>query len=157
MFGDSFFTQYAKDGRGHSAGEFSSPCLGILFSPGNIERAVKLGKAFPFSSPCLGILFSHSGMGKVKNGKPKRVFVPMFGDSFFTITKNLLALPGILFSSPCLGILFSLSLCSPKEILFFLVFVPMFGDSFFTCLRVLTTIWYYLQVFVPMFGDSFFT
>ena len=61
---------------------FSSPCLGILFS-------LDGGKDFPidggtvFSSPCLGILFSQiSGMSVL--ALSKQIFVPMFGDSFFT-------------------------------------------------------------------------
>ena len=60
------------------------------------------------------------------------VFVPMFGDSFFTIN-----CPDII----ALGIG---------------VFVPMFGDSFFTKCFAYNIIGV-VSVFVPMFGDSFFT
>ena len=40
-----------------------------------------------FSSPCLGILFSlHRNIAEREKGT---VFVPMFGDSFFTRTRNV--------------------------------------------------------------------
>ena len=109
-----------------------------------------------FSSPCLGILFSHKfphQSGKHHNG----VFVPMFGDSFFTGDARLIKdADGVAFSSPCLGILFSRLSRLPQRLKSRLVFVPMFGDSFFTVLpafvgKAVST------VFVPMFGDSFFT
>ena len=82
MFGDSFFT-----GRGVSHvfttyAEFSSPCLGILFSQERMERVFK--RISRFSSPCLGILFSLYGDDGDILKRKSTVFVPMFGDSFFT-------------------------------------------------------------------------
>ena len=61
------------------------------------------------------------------------VFVPMFGDSFFTHYHGR-------------------SKSRKKR----RVFVPMFGDSFFTLIIKNISIALHI-VFVPMFGDSFFT
>ena len=62
-----------------------------------------------FSSPCLGILFSRDGVAYYKASVVIAVFVPMFGDSFFTRGASHV---------------FTAYTDS--------VFVPMFGDSFFT-------------------------
>ncbi len=129
MFGDSFFTfrtmtrkrRNASCFRPHVWGsffheikrkndidkliKFSSPCLGILFSLDGIPPFIYQGRGF--SSPCLGILFSPY-YGKSEKRIYGEVFVPMFGDSFFTHSWGTLNVPfrwG--FSSPCLGILFS--------------------------------------------------
>ena len=83
MFGDSFFT----------------------------AKIVKRdGKLFlvAFSSPCLGILFSPEKTARYNNGLTCQVFVPMFGDPFFTVgTELTIGEVDLMFSSPCLGILFS--------------------------------------------------
>ena len=60
------------------------------------------------------------------------VFVPMYGDSFFTVTKM------------------KRNRISLEE-----VFVPMYGDSFFTYNNSGDVM--KRHVFVPMYGDSFFT
>ena len=65
----------------HKRRVFSSPCLGILF----LLKISPLKNPWPFlfSSPCLGILFLpvFKYMGRYVIAD---VFVPMFGDSFFT-------------------------------------------------------------------------
>ena len=86
---------------------FSSPCLGILFSLAFIGYTMI--KDHLFSSPCLGILFSRDGVAYYKASVVIAVFVPMFGDSFFTRGASHV---------------FTAYTDS--------VFVPMFGDSFFT-------------------------
>ncbi len=61
------------------------------------------------------------------------VFVPMFGDSFFTfVDTNFPTKAGNTFSSPCLGILFSPYYGKSEKRIYGEVFVPMLGDSFFT-------------------------
>ena len=63
------------------------------------------------------------------------VFVPMYGDSFFT--RHCLRANTVHkgpFSSPCMGILFS-RLAVAVMINRVAVFVPMYGDSFFTYQR----------------------
>ena len=82
MFGDSFFTKVGIIIDTNFPTKFSSPCLGILFSP-SLFRA-PISRCTSFSSPCLGILFSRAKEFAFDGGKVK-VFVPMFGDSFFTI------------------------------------------------------------------------
>ena len=82
MFGDSFFTRKIWIHGKYREG-FSSPCLGILFLlPPSYSPASTDSPAF--SSPCLGILFllvkEEGGVSFFK----VEVFVPMFGDSFFT-------------------------------------------------------------------------
>ena len=82
MFGDPFFTVEIPDSYYLTGRAFSSPCLGILFSPGfvgNVERSIQM-----FSSPCLGILFSQVAERGAYVYHCRIVFVPMFGDSFFT-------------------------------------------------------------------------
>ena len=86
---------------------FSSPCLGILFSQDcGVKMTLKRFYSFRphvwgfffhdtfeyeyglepklFSSPCLGILFSRYRSGRSSDRACLLVFVPMFGDSFFT-------------------------------------------------------------------------
>ena len=62
-----------------------------------------------------------------------KVFVPMYGDSFFTTYDNVTnGLDTHVFSSPCMGILFSHHNLLKSERIEYKVFVPMYGDSFFT-------------------------
>ena len=126
MFGDSFFTKASF--------------------VGNVERS-------RFRPHVWGFFFYVERMRK--NRIPmEEVFVPMFGDPFFTTLNVPLSWER-------------------------LVFVPMFGDSFFTItLKEIFSllcsfrphVWGFffyakslplmganLRVFVPMFGDSFFT
>ena len=63
------------------------------------------------------------------------VFVPMYGDSFFTIENKTSGFMGNIER----------------------VFVPMYGDSFFTYRERGTFNSDFQNVFVPMYGDSFFT
>ena len=107
MFGDSFFTGAFPMCSQCSPIMFSSPCLGILFSLGG-SLCTDDDKPTLFSSPCLGILFSQL-VNKSKQGTRNPVFVPMFGDSFFTFT-----------------------MYGDDGDVVKRVFVPMFGDSFFT-------------------------
>ena len=82
MYGDSFFTgipPFIYQGRGIS--QFSSPCMGILFSQCYQVQAVE--NTYMFSSPCMGILFSRATCS------PRTPIM------------------ATLFSSPCMGILFS--------------------------------------------------
>ena len=83
MFGDPFFT-VMKDNHIDNPGnlQFSSPCLGILFSLEMITN-MEFVNFVEFSSPCLGILFSQA-VCNCKRKYRQVVFVPMFGDSFFT-------------------------------------------------------------------------
>ena len=61
---------------------FSSPCMGILFSlVGNIERAISLSKCF---RPHVWGFFFHEPISWLILTKNPVVFVPMYGDSFFT-------------------------------------------------------------------------
>ena len=132
MFGDSFFTITKLDSLETSNGLFSSPCLGILFSQAvGCHHDLTFKKGFrphvwgfffhqiatssmkratcgQFSSPCLGILFSRRKSRHLTR-KLIAVFVPMFGDSFFTGNRR-----------------------HAETIGRHHVFVPMFGDSFFT-------------------------
>ena len=86
----------------------SSPCLGILFSRGRGISHV-FSVLNEFSSPCLGIPFSREKDRNRNRKTLKGVFVPMFGDSFFTRLFTRLNIQRVcLFSSPCLGILFLL-------------------------------------------------
>ena len=107
MFGDSFFTREVVTIPSTVTKKFSSPCLGILFSLAFIGYTMI--KDHLFSSPCLGILFSRDGVAYYKASVVIAVFVPMFGDSFFTRGASHV---------------FTAYTDS--------VFVPMFGDSFFT-------------------------
>ena len=229
MFGDSFFTCCARSISRFWTLLFSSPCLGILFSPqwwlslsmvertcfrphvwgfffhiSSIpmvtfvlerfrphvwgfffhERSISLKKAFPatgfrphvwgfffhipknmsialslcsFSSPCLGILFSRVLYVFLCSLYISFVFVPMFGDSFFTFSfRRSLLSPPACFRPHVWGFFFHHHGITGKEIASAKVFVPMFGDSFFTGGKDFPidggTV-----VFVPMFGDSFFT
>ena len=53
--------------RGIRENEFSSPCLGILFSLNNdVADSARFAKEF--SSPCLGILFSQQAWGAPRDG-----------------------------------------------------------------------------------------
>ena len=68
-----------------------------------------MGMIMLFSSPCLGILFSPRRCHHVHR-QGWYVFVPMFGDPFFTRQVLRATSNGqFRFSSPCLGILFSRS------------------------------------------------
>ena len=134
---------------------FSSPCLGILLSQ---EIWIRLSfLAVLVFVPMFGdSFFTPYGIGRIAFSGT--VFVPMFGDSFFTVSIKRAMRTQRKFSSPCLGILFSrehstyMNLPSAH-----LVFVPMFGDSFFTLLGHAKQYDNFKGVFVPMFGDSFFT
>ena len=111
MFGDLFFTSWQKIRQVLQEILFSSPCLGILFSLAmwlkrnphqggprfrphvwgsffhrQVLWATSSG-ALRFSSPCLGILFSQKGATTMAT-ENKTVFVPMFGDPFFTLKRN---------------------------------------------------------------------
>ena len=83
MFGDSFFTVFTVVDSTGDVVKFSSPCLGILFSRDVVKRHASR-KSASFSSPCLGILFSQFETASGNTVKFD-VFVPMFGDSFFTL------------------------------------------------------------------------
>ena len=84
---------------------FSSPCLGILFSRDK-KYGFKKDLIQSFRPHAWGFFFHLIFISDSKLKRP--VFVPMFGDSFFTQLEDLNIL----------------------EI--FHVFVPMFGDPFFT-------------------------
>ena len=81
MFGDSFFTAECKNGR-HYDGAVFVPMFGDSFF--TVGQATFSPSSMQFSSPCLGILFSRAYYGYRKIGFYGEVFVPMFGDSFFT-------------------------------------------------------------------------
>ena len=82
--------------------------------------------------------FFHSREHYHYRGSRATVFVPMFGDSFFTnVTTAIIAVP-LEFSSPCLGILFHGRYPVPHKSGERDVFVPMFGDSFFTSASLMT-------------------
>ena len=85
---------------------FSSPCLGILFSP--LSNSVSLYKEVVFSSPCLGILFSQGNKRLIELGFSES-FRPHVWGSFFHKKFVPLDTPIDInmFSSPCMGILFS--------------------------------------------------
>ncbi len=90
MFGDSFFTV-----RRYSAIHLWRPWVfvpmfGDSFFTGIKSVAYELGFNMEFSSPCLGILFSRVSDESRKHHDGVNVFVPMFGDSFFTIKCNQL-------------------------------------------------------------------
>ena len=129
MFGDPFFTRLKRTPKHITILWFSSPCLGILFSRLTPTSRRKPGTCF---RPHVWGFFFHTYHGAVGRWKGFPVFVPMFGDSFFTRQcgkgyqagkgcfrphvwgfffhkKQLDAIMALLakFSSPCLGILFS--------------------------------------------------
>ena len=133
MFGDSFFTMICLSmNTGWSRSCFRPHVWGFFFHHDNI---------------------------RVNNQFPWQVFVPMFGDSFFTISVNTKVLKNLLVFVPMFGdSFFTRRRTGNIDGLFRRVFVPMFGDSFFTVehenvLQVVKD----GKVFVPMFGDSFFT
>ena len=83
MFGDSFFTSaifFILSGRIIS--RFRPHVWGFFFHK-DLINMMKRTVSDSFSSPCLGILFS-PGKEIASTGKGAEVFVPMFGDSFFT-------------------------------------------------------------------------
>ena len=130
MFGDSFFTfPSACPIQWTCMGCFRPHVWGFFFHKVGVKRTLQIHL---FSSPCLGILFSL--VGNVERAIQVGVFVPMFGDSFFTISgrRTDQRNSAVRFSSPCLGILFSLSMPMKAWKSADDVFVPMFGDSFFT-------------------------
>ena len=180
MFGDSFFTSRKRCLCALLQCSFRPHVWGFFFH----ERLSwqKNMDLLEFSSPCLGILFSLS-WGTWNVPFSWEVFVPMFGDSFFTLTDKLLIIPGYSGFRPHVWGFFFHSFPSKsygrqarqgfrphvwgfffhnpqkymERYMAFMVFVPMFGDSFFTLknesiLRKTENL-----VFVPMFGDSFFT
>ena len=203
MFGDPFFTHWPKVMLDQSYKWFSSPCLGILFSHFiafdddyifeccfrphvwgfffHLSLSCTNCKVYSFRPHVWGFFFHNREPLYYIRGKV--VFVPMFGDSFFTRPRKEDAMVIRKFSSPCLGILFSLlSLSCTNCKVYMGVFVTIFGDSFFTTmLNVLKEVtinsfrphvWGFffhrfgdtmfcvvtgMSVFVPMFGDSFFT
>ncbi len=130
VWGFFFHNYFKSDDKYMRIDRFSSPCLGILFSH-NKECTFNAPYLW-FSSPCLGILFSREKIesqrrntmtsfrphvwgfffhkvGESDGAVMFTVFVPMFGDSFFTGVKvKMDGIPPFMFSSPCLGILFSL-------------------------------------------------
>ena len=130
MFGDSFFTARFLKGCTLNSPSFRPHVWGFFFH----------------------ILFSNDVFKFVPN-----VFVPMFGDSFFTTVLLLILIRflGNCFRPHVWGFFFH-NIVKFDGIPPFIVFVPMFGDSFFTGICP-----FIYQgrgaVFVPMFGDSFFT
>ena len=81
MFGDSFFTIPAMLSNGEYV-LFSSPCLGILFSPGRCLYS-SISAPLGFRPHVWGFFF-HIKVGESDGAVMFTVFVPMFGDSFFT-------------------------------------------------------------------------
>ena len=88
---------------------FSSPCLGILFSLHLLFLFMDGGRCSRFRPHVWGFFFHITAEKPVRIASRECVFVPMFGDSFFTGTGR-----------------------HGKQIIGTGVFVPMFGDSFFT-------------------------
>ena len=83
MFGDSFFTPFLnRRVLWIDAGEFSSPCLGILFSPARYDNDHVIQK-ISFRPHVWGFFF-HTRMTCKCLAQVMKSFVPMFGDSFFT-------------------------------------------------------------------------
>ena len=204
MFGDPFFTHWPKVMLDQSYKWFSSPCLGILFSHfiafdddyifeccfrphvwGSFFHVFAGGLMNHYVCsfrPHVWGSFFHWKSNSMERRAKSLVFVPMFGDPFFTLIIRVKKARELWFSSPCLGILFS-HYDTERHRKYFLhkVFVPMFGDSFFTrprkedamvirkfsspCLGILfsllslscTNCKVYMGVFVTIFGDSFFT
>ena len=82
MYGDSFFTvQGYQCSAGDTLGCFRPHVWGFFFT--RISRSFR--HAAGFSSPCIGILFSQSPAFIINYSIV--VFVPMYGDSFFTPEK----------------------------------------------------------------------
>ena len=67
VWGFFFHTPVTDEEVEQAVSEFSSPCLGVLFSQDNyrIFRKYRDGE---FSSPCLGILFSQQAWGAPRGG-----------------------------------------------------------------------------------------
>ncbi len=156
MFGDSFFTVAGTMRYGGYTWRFSSPCLGILFSPKILTPPHgKCGKCF--RPHVWGFFFHWQNYEYQKSNRD--CFRPHVWGFFFHSTEPIsnAQTVGVKFSSPCLGILFSLMLVVSHLIISLIkVFVPMFGDSFFTKIEKRRPKRVH-EVFVPMFGDSFFT
>ena len=86
--------------------KFSSPCLGILFSPST--ENLLFANFSQFSSPCLGILFSPSNVPFRLVRLDVSGFRPHVWGFFFHVKKSTSRRSSTAeFSSPCLGILFS--------------------------------------------------
>ena len=133
---------------------FSSPCLGILFS--QVTSLSRLVNMTGFRPHVWGFFFHRLARRSINTGCS--VFVPMFGDSFFTTTLRHVismvstrfrphvwgfffhtmreATNGIypkffVFSSPCLGILFSRGKKENNYVRFEFCFRPHVWGFFF--------------------------
>ena len=134
MYGDSFFTIIQANIQIAVIKSFRPHVWGFFFH-NRKSAANEVAELKRFSSPCMGILFSPVIMA-INEKSSGFVFVPMYGDSFFTHDNR----PH--YGPPCRGE----------------VFVPMYGDSFFTLPCGQYNCWVNMHnVFVPMYGDSFFT
>ena len=130
MFGDSFFTLcfpwpiclLALCFRPHVWGSFFH-----VFAGGLMNHYVCSFRPHVWGS------FFHWKSNSMERRAKSLVFVPMFGDPFFTLIIRVKKARELWFSSPCLGILFSLlSLSCTNCKVYMGVFVTIFGDSFFT-------------------------
>ena len=105
---------------------------GFFFHKVGISWKIKQGSWF--SSPCLGILFSLDYEAQQCGLLPLEVFVPMFGDSFFTalLNKEDKIMTDAGFRPHVWGFFFHRGVSCVYRRKCDGVFVPMFGDSFFT-------------------------
>ena len=155
MYGDSFFTATVKTYLNQYLGGFRPHVWGFFFHqqckncPENrawgfrphvwgffFHRSSLSTKPLKFMAcfrPHVWGFFFHKRILLQTCSHILQVFVPMYGDSFFTMTNEK--------SNGFTGN----------------VFVPMYGDSFFTAQTVGVKRTLQIHVFVPMYGDSFFT
>ena len=108
MFGDSFFTRERRTF--HSGGEsfrFRPHVWGFFFHLTDPFQRSIMRQRYSFRPHVWGFFFHGIYWKRGKSHQVGEVFVPMFGDSFFTLLLICSRLSSKKFSSPCLGILFS--------------------------------------------------
>ena len=155
MYGDSFFTMKRHGGRKSASAGFRPHVWGFFFHK---SKMMNYNVNHMFSSPCMGILFSRGEISHLTADKPVKFSSPCMGILFsLQLTPVQLLTCTVTFSSPCMGILFSRFVGNVERSIKLGVFVPMYGDSFFTVKYIFSRLLTCLVVFVPMYGDSFFT
>ena len=105
MFGDSFFTIGAYDGKVYRFTDCFRPHVWGFFFHNQMAKELTFQMKVEFSSPCMGILFSHAC--QELEVELKLFSSPCMGILFSQDTIRRFARRSRRFSSPCMGILFS--------------------------------------------------
>ena len=133
MFGDSFFTTIEKL-LDDALDSFRPHVWGFFFHSREHHDGISRCSASVFVPMFGDSFFTNGRYPAVHLSRPGNVFVPMFGDSFFTkfLKENGMMRIRHSFRPHVWGFFFHKLLHHQKRIKLFDVFVPMFGDSFFT-------------------------